>query len=1009
MLDCGRQFQTRLRAYLEELPRHLYTPVAEVPVEGFVTRERLTPTQAEQAQFIPFPEGTPWGACWEYGWFRADVTLPDECEGRRVVLLGQVGGEQLYYVNGHAVGSVDRRHNYVTLTRRAKAGERFHILAESYAGHGARLEELGPCPPERPAIPPVSTAQCTVGKTVVALWNEEAYQLLMDVTTLSSLFQVLPDKSLRAQRVAKALRAFTDIVDFELPAHERQETFVHARQALREALDCHNGSTAPLMWLIGQSHIDLAWLWPMEDTFRKSVRTFSNQMSLLDEYPDYRYLLCEPALLDMLRAQDGELWLRVRDACARGQVLPEGAFYVECDTNLPSGESLIRQLQWGKKWFREELGVDSQVGWLPDCFGFSAALPQLLRGLGIPYFATQKLQRADPECERFPYHHFIWEGLDGSEVLGLSFMKDNGPVDPLSFKQRWEDNRVQMQDIDTLLHPFGYGDGGGGPTRDMVELSLRLGDLEGIPRSHYGGLREYFEHIAAQGVKNRWVGELYLSWHRGVFTSQRRGKALMRRAEFALHDAEAMAAKLPGGPDRQTRDALHECWRQLLLCQFHDVAGGVGIRRVHEEAETQLRGVIAQAQAMTQALRRAMYGIDPASPGETVCNALPFARTEWLTCPDGSLHYVHVPADGAAPLSDIPQPEDAQLHRAGAGYVLENRFLALTVDAEGAIIRLLDKENGCELLHSGQKMNDWRLYKNVQTVYDAWELDRNWEDQLMPGSVTAQVSVLTDTPACCALRIERRFGDSASVQTLRLYASTRRVDFDTDIDWHERRRMLKTHFESNLLSEEALHEIQFGYIARPAHRSTRYASDRYEVCNHRYSALCEENRGFAVLNDGSYGVSSNRGELALTLLRAPLVPDDANNRGHHHLTYALYVFAASFRESDTVRQGYALNVPLVIEQGGCTGSFTGYEVESRSVMLETVKPAEEAGEVILRLYNSQRTRERARLCLPVSGELSDCGLTEGPGEMIGSGSVFTLDFGPFQVRTFRLRPRHDAE
>ena len=1009
MLDCGRQFHTRLRTYLEELPRHLYTPVAQVPMEGFITRERLTPAQAEQAQFTPFPEGTPWGGCWEYGWFRADVTLPEHCAGRRVVLLGQVGGEQLYYVNGRAVGSVDKEHSYVTLTRCAAPGERFHILTESYAGHGARLEGLGPCPPERPAIPPVPAAQCTVGKTVIALWNEEAYQLLMDVTTLSKLFQVLPDKSLRAQRVARALRAFLDTADFELPEEARRDSFVRAREALRDALNCRNGSTAPLMWLIGQSHIDLAWLWPMEDTLRKSVRTFSNQMTLMDEYPDYRYLLCEPALLDMLRQQDNDLWLRVKDACARGQILPEGGFYVECDTNLPSGESLIRQLQWGKKWFRDELGVDTQVGWLPDCFGFSAALPQLLKGLGIPYFATQKLQRADPECERFPYHHFIWEGLDGSEVLGLSFMKDNGPVDPLSFKQRWEDNRVQMQDIDTLLHPFGYGDGGGGPTRDMVELSLRLGDLEGVPRSQYGGLREYFEHIAAQGVKNRWVGELYLSWHRGVFTSQRRAKALMRRAEFALHDAEAMAAKLPGGPDAQTRDALHECWRQLLLCQFHDVAGGVGIRRVHEEAEAQLRGVIARAQAMTQALRRELYGIDPAQQGATVCNSLPFERTEWLACPDGTLRYVHAPADGAAPLRDIPQPEDACLSRTDAGYVLENRFLSITVDGSGAITRLLDRENGCELLRPGQKMNDWRLYKNLQTVYDAWELDRNWEDQLLPGAISAQVSVLTDTSACCALRIERHFGESTSVQTLRLYASTRRVDFETDIDWHERRRMLKTHFESGLLTNDALHEIQFGYITRPAHRSTRFASDRYEVCNHRYSALCEDNRGFAVLNDGSYGISSNRGELALTLLRAPLVPDDTNNRGRHHLTYALYVFATPFRESDTVRQGYALNAPLTVEQGLCGEDHTGYAVESRSVMLETIKPAEEAGEVILRLYNSQRTCERARLCLPVPGELSDCGLTEGSGEPLGTGSAFTLDFGPFQVRTFRLKPHHHDE
>ena len=292
MLDLGRQFRQRQRAWMEELRRHLYTPVLEAAVEGFTTFDRLRPETAESRTFRPYAEGEAWGACWEYGWFRTDITLPESCEGRRVVLLGQVGGEQLYYVNGCAVGAVDKEHHYVTLSRQAKAGETYHVLVESYAGHGARLENIGPCPPERPAIPPTPEKQCAVGKNVVAVWNEEAYQLLLDVYTLDKLLQVLPDKSLRAQRVAAALQAFTDIADFELPPEERRESFIKAREALRDAMACHNGSTAPLMWLIGQSHIDLAWLWPMEETYHKMVRTYSNQMTLLDEYPGYRFLLC---------------------------------------------------------------------------------------------------------------------------------------------------------------------------------------------------------------------------------------------------------------------------------------------------------------------------------------------------------------------------------------------------------------------------------------------------------------------------------------------------------------------------------------------------------------------------------------------------------------------------------------------------------------------------------------------------------------------------------------------
>ena len=555
-----RQKRQRLQAWRQELRNHLYTPVGAVDFSGFTTYDRLTPEYAASMEMRPFPAGTKWGACWEYAWFRADFVLPEVCVGRRVILMPGVGGEQLIYVDGQARGSNDKGRDHVVLRRCAEAGERVNVLLESYAGHGARLEEMPPCPPERAAIPPVPEKQCTVKPSVLAVWNEDAYQLYLDVECLCGLLETLPEKSLRRQKVAKSLMDFTYTADFELPIDARHESFRRAREVLAPALACRNGSTAPTMWLMGQSHIDLAWLWPEEETWHKVGRTYANQLALMEEYPEYRFLLCEPKLLDMLREQHPEIWQRVKAAYERGQIIPEGAFYIECDTNLPSGESLIRQLVRGKRWFREHFGVETQVAFQPDTFGYSGALPQILRQLDILYFATQKLLRADPECERFPYQNFVWEGIDGSTVRALSFFKNNAQVTPGQFHARWENDRTQQENIDTLLYPFGFGDGGGGATRDMLEMARRMEDLEGLPRSRYGGLREFFEETAWQAEGNRWVGELYLAWHRGTYTTQRRTKRLIQQVEQGLHDAEALLSLLPAAERAAYRPAVEAAW-----------------------------------------------------------------------------------------------------------------------------------------------------------------------------------------------------------------------------------------------------------------------------------------------------------------------------------------------------------------------------------------------------------------------------------------------------------------
>ncbi len=946
-----RQNRQRLQAWRQEMKNHLYTPIGTVDFAGFTTFERLNPESAASMPMRPFPVGTKWGKCWEYAWFRADFTLPEGCDGRCVVLLPGLGGEQLIYVDGIARGSNDKGRDYVTLRRDGKAGEKVSVLIESYAGHGARLEEMPPCPPERPAIPPVPEAQCSVKQSVLALWNEDAYQLYMDVEILCDLLGQLDGKSLRYQRVAKALMDFTYTADFELPIEARHESFRRAREVLRDALACRNGSTAPTMWLLGQSHIDLAWLWPEEETWHKVARTYSNQLALMEEYPEYRFLLCEPRLLDMLREQHPELWQRVKAAYARGQIDPEGAFYVECDTNIPSGESLIRQLIRGKRWFREHFGVDSQVAWQPDTFGYSGALPQILSKLNIPCFATQKLLRADPECERFPYQNFLWEGIDGSTVQALSFFKNNAQVTPSQFMQRWSDNRTQQENIDTLLYPFGFGDGGGGATRDMLESARRMGDLEGLPRSHYGGLREFFEATARQAEGNRWVGELYLAWHRGTWTTQVETKQLIADVERLLHNAEALLALLPGKERAQYMPTIGKAWDALMFCQFHDVAGGVGIQRVHQEAEDSL---LTQVHAL-----------------EALIESLPKAATKVL-----------------------PAAEAAVITETADGFLMENSILRVTVDRQGAITSIFDKRNGVPLMNPGQKMNDWRLYENIEVVYDGWEMSRDWKKRRLDIDLHAKCGVLQNENGESFVTVDCHLPQSYAYMSI--YLRGDRIEISAAMDWNERRKLLKVHFESNVLCEDALHEIQFGHVKRPCHDSHPFAADRYESCSNRWTAMCEENRGFAILQAGSRAVSTGRGEMALSLLRAPLVPDETADRGFQSFRYAIMPFATGFKDAGVVKAGMAFAEPWRTD--------AGFRMDSDAIILETIKPADDrSDDVILRLYESLRTHAEGILRLPFDAKVYESSMDESEtGALLGEGREVCLTMKPFEIRTLRV-------
>jgi len=387
-------------------------------------------------------------------------------------------------------------------------------------------------------------------------------------------------------------------------------------------------------------------------------------------------------------------------------------------------------------------------------------------------------------------------------------------------------------------------------------------------------------------------------------------------------------------------------------------------------------------------------------------NSLSWPRTEPVHIPDKGWVWVSAPGSGVRAARLMPAPETVEAEEKEDGYLLENRFLSLRVDRQGRIVALTDRENGLPLMRPGQVMNDWRLYRNVQPVYDAWELDRDWPSRVIPGAVQAETSLEQPDPGVAELKIIHRFGNSSSVQTMRLFAETRRIDFETEIDWLERHRMLKVHFESDIHCENALHEIQFGHVSRPAHRGGAQASDRYEVCQQRWSALREADRGFALLNDGIFALSSDRGELALTLLRAPLVPAEDNNRGHHRMTYALYPFTGPLETSGTVQAGYELNSPLRPVRSET--EIPGFCLRSDTLILETVKPAEDGNGLILRVYQSMDAHGRGVLELPFEVELQEVSMDEGVLlSSMGSGARFGISAAPFEVRTFRMIPRSE--
>ncbi len=1006
------EWKDRVAHWIRTLEMEFYEPLGEITLEGFTTMEMLSPEEAERGPYAPMPRGAAWGKAWEYCWLRGDFTLPPQAAGQRVVMNLNPGGEATLFLNGEAFGTrraewIRAPHHFIsdqTISLSGQPGTAFHLLMEAYAGHDYPMAPVGnTCTGplrggENDYAPrPESQLRQRIGECSFGIWHEEAYQLWLDAVTLRDLLEVTAPQSLRASEIEEALENFTKVVDFELPRAARLREYAKGREALRLALQAKNGTVAPLFTAIGNAHLDLSWLWPYRETQRKVARTFAAQVRLMDMYPEYKYLQSQPQAYQECKELYPELYEKIKEKIRQGQWIADGAMWVEPDTNMPSGEALCRQLLYGKLFYQKEFGVDCQLLWLPDTFGYSAVLPQLLQSAGVKYLTTQKIFWSYNDSDRFPYHYFTWQGMDGTRVTSFLHMDYTSDTRAHTLVNRWQ-QRVQRRGIHRFLLPFGYGDGGGGPTRDDLEFLRREKDLQGAPRTEIDSPQAFFGTCEKEGgPRHTYVGELYFQCHRGTYTSQAAVKKGNRKSELALREAEIWRAAAAGTLPYPQRE-LETAWKKVLLNQFHDILPGSSIGKVYEEAAARYREAMSSAEKIT---REALNALAPGE-GTVSFNSLSWSRTAVVDTPRG-LGLVKAPPMGWTDKVSYSLPDHpVSARETDAGIELSNGLISCCVGRDGALAWVRDGQ-GRERL--GGRGNELRMYQDIPRKYDAWDIDSNYTDMPVPLPPPDSVALTEEGPFRCAVTVRRRLGEYSSMeQTILLNAESSQVDFITRVDWHERHRLLKAAFSTGIQTEEAINEIQYGFVRRPTHRSRPYDADRFEVCNHHYTALCDGGRGAAGLNDSKYGVSMLGDEIALTLLRAPVAPDGGADQGVHEFVYSYYIWDGPFIQGGAARTGYELNVPLRKLEGGA-GEGSLLSLSGVQVMADAVKRAEDgSGALILRLYECCGAQAETRLSLNLPWEKAwEADLLERPKEALPcQDGTILLSFHPFEVKTLRI-------
>ena len=1016
------------------------------PVEGLRRTECAyhgwDTVHADAASWEPFAPGDAFGGLEAHHCFKGTVTLPEASAGKRVVCLVSTGASDIWnnnnpqflaYVDGRLVCGLDVNHNEFDLAACAVPGESHELALYVYCNTPARDVFLR-----------VETAER----------DDDVTGLYYDLRAPYEVCALLADDDTRAIGIMKHLNRALNLLDLrDLDSGAFAQSVRDAREYLRtEFYDGFCGRTDATEACVGHTHIDVAWLWSLAQTREKAIRSFASVDYLMERYPEYTFMSSQPQLYDFVKRDCPALYERIRARVAQGRWEPEGGMWLEADCNMSSGESLVRQFLHGKRFFRDAFGRENRILWLPDAFGFSGALPQIMKQCGADYFMTTKLAWNDTDM--MPHDVTHWRGIDGSEVLAYFIStkdyvkkpdKDpnpsfnttyNGILAPRQVMGCWQ--RFQDKTLtDDVLQCYGYGDGGGGPTAEMLELQRRLAyGIPGAPRTRQSTSLAFFEELerrlAGQDVPC-WCGEFYFEYHRGVFTTMARNKRYNRLAEFKNADAELFSALnlACGTAHAYPAEALAHNWELTLLNQFHDILPGSSIEKVYEDSMEQYEQVLASDASLIGDAQNALAALVRADgDGVLVFNQLGFARDALVRVPveapvagvladgrplpfrwaDGELCFVaaELPAKGwrhyrFAGCASAPVPF-AQVSEDGRR--ITTPFYEAELDACGAFTRLYDTAARREVLKPGARGNVFQMFEDRPDNYDAWNLEQHYSEHMWELDGPAELSVEENSAVRCCVLVKRAFSRSAMEQRIVFYPHTRRIDFITHVDWHEEHALLKAAFPVDVYATRARYDIQFGSIERDTHRNTSWDAARFEVCAHKWADLSEAGYGVALLNDCKYGCDIHDGVMRLSLLRAPTHPNPNADRGAHTFTYALLPHEGDYRTGGVVREGYALNCPayarpLAAQDGPLPESYSFVSVDAPGVVVEAVKRAEDGNGIIVRLYEAWGMRTRAVLSVPGSTRaVTPCTAME---DACGEAAVPENGGIPFQIRPFEFK------
>lgn len=1023
----------RINVICDELKRLSF--VKKVPLQEWFYKkgDYIYPKDAEEAtvSWQKFDSKTMhWYGPDEHYWFKTTFTVPDELDGKAIWLHIKTQIEEwddgknpqfLLFVDHKETQGIDMNHREVLLAKSAKAGKTYDLDLQSYTGI-------------------LHTEFSLIGEILQI--DPAIEKLYYDIKVPLQAFTRIEKESRARYDLEKVLNNCINLLDLRTPySRDFYCSLKEAQDYLSKALyEDMSGYEDVIATCIGHTHIDVAWWWTVEQTKEKVGRSFATVLKLMEEYPDYKFMSSQPQLYYFLKERYPALYEKLKEKVKEGRWEPEGGMWVEADCNLTSGESLVRQFIHGKKFFQEEFGVDNKILWLPDVFGYSGALPQIMKKSGIDYFMTTKL--AWNQFNKIPNDTLMWRGIDGTEVfthlittVGVGqdskefFTTYNGMLHPDAIMGGWE--RYQNKEINNdILVSYGYGDGGGGPTREMLETSIRMEKgIKGIPkvRQEFAGtyFKELYNRVKDDKNLEVWDGELYFEYHRGTYTSMARNKRANRKNELKLMDLELFSILAMNRISYPIAD-LDLLWKNLLLNQFHDILPGSSIHQVYEVTKQEYMEMEEKVQEL---ICERLNLLTEKGDGITIYNTLGFERSDIIKLgdtnagalvdensnfypvqqtEDGAFAYVFgIPSKGSKTFALTDKRKEADTPFQLLGSVLDTPFYQVAFNEFGVFTSIYDKENEREVIQEGKSGNLFCMYEDKPIYYDNWDIDIFYTEKYWEILEISRVEWTELGPVRAALEIERKVSNSIIRQKIYFYANSRRIDFNTYVDWREHQHLLKVHFPVNIHSDEASFDIQFGNVTRKVHTNTSWDKARFESCGQKWIDLSEGHYGVSLLNDCKYGHSVKDGNMAITLIKSGIEPNPVTDQEEHYFTYALYPHKEGFRAGGTIKEAYQLNQPAYTVNGGVPGTSSSLiTVNKPNIIIETVKLGEDSKGVIIRMYESDNALTKGKVSISKLfnvNSVCECNLMEEKiCDMKEIDNQFEIVIKPYEIKTFRI-------